>query len=359
SLDAREARALHNGWQSWSAFLGVEADAVVPRPRWRLIDRITSSPSTAPCARGEIWSELVTALVAANGGAAVVAGYLRAASQFGGFEVVLRRGEPPALIARLPFDGVPLPPGETRAGEPLLVLAGDEPTALLEDWAARLARASGARVPGASVVGWCSWYEHFERISEPVIARNLEQAAALRERLDLELFQIDDGYQAAIGDWLTPARKRFARGVKHFVPRIVERGLTPGLWLAPFLAARRAQVAREHPDWLLRDLYGRVVPAIYNPRWSRVSTAAALDPTHPGVQEHVASVCATLTREWGFRFLKLDFLYAASLPGARHDPRATNAEALRTGLEAIRRAVGDEVRLLGCGCPLGPAIGVV
>jgi alpha-galactosidase len=29
------------------------------------------------------------------------------------------------------------------------------------------------------------------------------------------------------------------------------------------------------------------------------------------------------------------------------------------GLDAIRRGAGDEVVLLGCGCPLGPAVGVV
>jgi alpha-galactosidase len=33
--------------------------------------------------------------------------------------------------------------------------------------------------------------------------------------------------------------------------------------------------------------------------------------------------------------------------------------ALRRGLEAIRDAAGDEAFLLGCGCPLGPAIGIV
>lgn len=358
--DAGDVRAVHNGWQSWSAFLGLGPDAVEPRPRWRFLDRITASPSAPPLgARGEVSSELCTALVHAASGRAVVAGFVRAASQFGAFTVHLRRGETPRLVARLPFEGVPMLPDETRTGEPLVVLAGDLVTELLELWAKRLARASGARVPDRAVAGWCSWYEHFERIAEEVIARNLEQAAALRERLGLELFQVDDGYQAAIGDWLEPARRRFPRGVAAFVPRIVEAGLTPGLWLAPFLAARRSRVAREHPDWLLRDRAGRVVPAVYNPRWSLVSTAAALDPTHPGVQEWIARVCATLVREWGFRFLKLDFLYAAALPGARHDPRTTGAEALRAGLETIRRAVGDEVRLLGCGCPLGPAIGVV
>jgi alpha-galactosidase len=57
--------------------------------------------------------------------------------------------------------------------------------------------------------------------------------------------------------------------------------------------------------------------------------------------------------------LKLDFLYAAALPGRRKDPTLSRAQALRTALEAIREAAGTGTFLLGCACPLGPAIGLV
>lgn len=357
--DARHVRALHQGWQSWSACASFGAGASEPRPRFRFLDRITRSPSAPEDASpGEVWSELCTALVDQRSGAACVVGCTRAASQFGGFVVRLVAGAPAGLVAVLPFDGVPLAAGETRTGEPLRVAWGEDVTRLLEEHAADLGRAMGARVPARDVVGWCSWYEHFARIDERVISRNLDQAASLRERLGLELFQIDDGYQAAIGDWLVPARG-FPRGTAPLAAEIAERGLTPGLWLAPFLAADGSRLAREHPDWLLRDARTRPVPALYNPRWSLVRTAKALDVTHPGVLGWLADVCRTLVSEQGFRFLKLDFLYAAALPGFRHEPRATGAEALRRALETIRGAVGEEVVLLGCGCPLGPAIGVV
>lgn len=369
TADAEHVRALHHGWQSWSACASLGAGDAEPRPRLAFLDRITRSASAPePVTSGDLWSELCTALVDVRTGAACVAGYLDARSQFGGFALRLRAGAPAGLVARLPFEGVALAPGETRAGEPLHVAWGDggasardangSAGALLEAWASALGAAMGARVPERDVVGWCSWYEHFERIDQRVIARNLEHAARLRERLGLELFQIDDGYQAALGDWLLPARG-FPRGMAPLAAEIASHGLTPGIWLAPFLAADRSRVAREHRGWLLRDARGRAVPALFNPRWSLVSTAKALDVTHPGVLEHVATACRTLAREHGFRFLKLDFLYAAALPGLRHDARATGAEALRRALETIRGAVGDDVSLLGCGCPLGPAVGVV
>ena len=61
----------------------------------------------------------------------------------------------------------------------------------------------------------------------------------------------------------------------------------------------------------------------------------------------------------GFGFHKVDFLYAAALPGRRFDPAATRAQALRRGLEAVRRGIGHEAFLLGCGSPFGPAVGIV
>ena len=57
--------------------------------------------------------------------------------------------------------------------------------------------------------------------------------------------------------------------------------------------------------------------------------------------------------------MKLDFLYAAAAPGRRNDPNLTRGETLRHGLEAIRAGAGDDAFILGCGCPIGQAVGVV
>ena len=62
---------------------------------------------------------------------------------------------------------------------------------------------------------------------------------------------------------------------------------------------------------------------------------------------------------FGYDYLKLDFLFAAAAEGTRHDPGLTRAQTLRRGLEAIRRGAGKKTFILGCGCPLGPAIGIV
>jgi alpha-galactosidase len=70
-------------------------------------------------------------------------------------------------------------------------------------------------------------------------------------------------------------------------------------------------------------------------------------------------VVRTAAQEWGYPYLKLDFLYAAALKGRYRDRTKTRAQVLRRGLETLRDAVGEEVTLLGCGVPLGPALGLV
>ncbi len=86
---------------------------------------------------------------------------------------------------------------------------------------------------------------------------------------------------------------------------------------------------------------------------------SALDLTHPPqVQEYVREVIRTVVNNWGFSYLKLDFLYAAALPGKHHDPTLTRAQVLRRGLELIREEAGEECVLLGCGVPIGTGIGI-
>ncbi len=113
----------------------------------------------------------------------------------------------------------------------------------------------------------------------------------------------------------------------------------------------------DHPDWLLRRGDG-FLRCLHDEAWSADGWVYSLDPTHPDVVTHLESIFNT-TVGWGFTYQKLDFLYAVALRATAHDPRVTRAERNRAGLDAIRRGVGPAAFLLGCGCPLGPAVGVV
>ena len=94
-----------------------------------------------------------------------------------------------------------------------------------------------ARAPTAPrTVGWCSWYHYFHDVTEADIRANL--AIADRDGWPFDVFQVDDGYQSAIGDWLT-TNDKFPSGVEALAADIARTGRTPGIWLAPFLV---------HPD---------------------------------------------------------------------------------------------------------------
>ena len=65
-----------------------------------------------------------------------------------------------------------------------------------------------------------------------------------------------------------------------------------------------------------------------------------------------------MAEDWGFDFVKVDFIYSAALKGRRHDATQTRAQAYRRGLEIIRRAVGERF-VLGCGGLIAPTVGLV
>jgi alpha-galactosidase len=208
-----------------------------------------------------------------------------------------------------------------------------------------------ARVPERTPSGWCSWYFYYNRVGERDILANLVALQTGDYRVDY--VQIDDGFQSATGDWLTPNEK-FPRGMRFLADRIRDAGFRPGLWLAPLVMHRDSRVLAEHPEFALRDAAGEII-------WSEIwlGPCAALDCTNPDAQAWLYDTVRTVVRDWGYSLLKLDALAFACHAGARYHATGTAAANLRAGLATIRAAAGDDTFLLGCSCPFGPAVGIV
>lgn len=198
------------------------------------------------------------------------------------------------------------------------------------------------------VLGWTSWYHYFTDISEKMLLDNL--AGISDSGLPFRWFQIDDGWQTAVGDWLS-VKKSFPAGMARLAGEIRARGLTPGLWLAPFVASARSELARKNPDWLLTGHRGRPLRAGWNPHWG--GWYFALNFYHPKVQDYLSGVFHVVLEKWGFGLLKLDFLFAAALAPP---PGKTRGQVMAEALEWLRRQLGDR-EMLACGVPLGPAFG--
>lgn len=204
------------------------------------------------------------------------------------------------------------------------------------------------------VVGWCSWYYYYTKITEDITLDNLSQLA--RSDLKIDLFQIDDGWQRAIGDW-TETNKKFPAGMKYLADEIKKTGMRPGIWLAPFLIQKNAELMRSHPDIILRDQKGEPVKATYNPNWG--GWAYCLDVTHPRYKEWIADTIQTIVKRWGYSYLKIDFLFTAGYRGRVYDDTTTAAGRTRDALALIRKAAGKDTFILGCGAPMWPSVGQV
>lgn len=204
------------------------------------------------------------------------------------------------------------------------------------------------RTPLSKCTGWTSWYYYYTKITQEMILDNLHTLT--KAQIPLDVFQIDDGYQKAIGDWLL-VNDKFPIGMAAVASKIRAAGYRPGLWLAPFICEERSQVYQAHPEWLLRDAKGNPVKAGFNPGWN--GWFYAMDLYAPGFREHLQQVFRTVLDEWGYEMVKLDFLYAVALL-----PRTgkTRGQVMSDALSLICEAVGDRW-ILGCGVPLGPAFG--
>ena len=247
----------------------------------------------------------------------------------------------------------------TRQGGWTCVLDLFFATGTLEDAFSRYLSAMGvSRRPARPLVGFSSWYRHYGDIDAEKILHDLagvsailaDEGAAASASFSpvVPVFQIDDGY-ARVGDWATPDPARFPEGMGAMADAIRAAGLVPGLWMAPFVCERDSRLFSEHPGWLLRDDSGR--PVMSGSHWSG---GYALDTLNPEVREHVRASLRMATETWGFRLLKLDFLYAAALlPHGGMNRGQLMADAL--GL--LRASVPEGTLFDLCGVPLMSAMG--
>ncbi|MDH4197644.1 MAG: alpha-galactosidase [Candidatus Aminicenantes bacterium] len=327
---------LMNNWQSWGPMQKVASDARFPE-----LEKIYAaySPYVFSLVPDDLRRGLVSdSWVAWEDG---LLGFLssRVAHPF----FTVQGGD---LIAWLDFFETTF--DEVVPIEPLIVLGGRPVEELLAAYGKLLRRENRVRLSRWNPVGWCSWYQYFGRLTWGDILKNLDLAQADPD-FPFEVFQVDDGYERDIGDWLEgedgyPALPEMAAAVRG-------RGFVPGIWTAPFSAAETSGLAARHPGWMVAEASG---PKLCYRGWGK--NVFALDTTRPEVQAWLFDVFRGLKKA-GFDYFKIDFLFAAAMAGSRLR-NLTPIQAYRDGLRVIRRAVGRSF-VLGCGAPLLASAGLV
>lgn len=196
--------------------------------------------------------------------------------------------------------------------------------------------------------GYTSWYNYYQNISEEIILRDLNGLDRASD--EVNIFQVDDGYQQAVGDWLLIDEKKFPNGMKYIADKIHDKGYKAGIWLAPFSAQVSSKLAKDHPDWLLtHNRNGKKMLGCQG--WGGAYT---IDIYNPDAREYIKKVFDVVLNEWGFDMVKLDFLYSQCI-----EPRngKTRGEIMCDGVDLLREACGDKW-ILGCGVPLGACMGI-
>lgn len=344
-----------NGWQSWSISGTYSAASKQRIPGLRFIQGQQWHDIATPVPRstGVFTSDFFTVLIDKSSSHGILAGFLSQKQQFGHAEIDLRDGEKFKLKAA--GDSALIPPGESMETDWAVIQFIDfndpDPLRVYLDAAARK---NNVAIKSEIPVGWCSWYQYYTKINSENLNANIRKLEGLKTQLPIDLVQIDDGYQRAVGDWLE-FKPEFSGGLGSTINRIRSSGFTPGLWLAPFIVHPKSRLYNDHREMLLLDKRGKPVNSAFN--WNRITTA--LDLTHPASKDYIRNVIDTVVNKWGFPYLKLDFLYAGALPGNHYDQTKTRAQVFDQGMKLIRETAGDETYLLGCGAPIGSMIGHV
>ncbi len=317
AVDPAHARVYEHGWQSWSPTTAYPVTATGFRPSRPELQIMCWRPERPGPPRG-FQGEGLLAIDPGNGGPVRV---------LAGCDMP---GVVPSIRAELSKDGLVISTdGEVEES------TGATIGAALAEWADGFAARSGVRRLRAAPTVWCSWYQYFGEVTEADIIENLDAIDLLD--LPVEVIQIDDGWQAEVGDWLEPAPS--FPSLTALVRGIRGAGRRAGVWIAPFVVGAHSRLARDHPDWLVSQ-----ADAGHN--WQQ--RLFALDVRRPGAAAYLREVFMTLC-EGGFDYFKLDFLYAGAL---REQP-------YRDALELIRETVGPTAYLVGSGAPILLSVGLV
>jgi len=251
---------------------------------------------------------------------------------------------------------LPLAPGETLSAERLMFSVGLDYHAQLAEYGLAVRQLHHARVSGPNLMGWWSWNAHYLNINESNILANAQWLSEHLKSSGYNFFHIDEGYASLRGEYLNVNSEKFPNGMRSLSHEISRIGLNLGIWVAPLEVSERAPIARYHQDWFVRD--NRRHPIwFYGSRDGE--RCYVLDVTQPEARKYLENTFQTLVKDWGAKYIKLDFMDLTAVEGYYYRPQTTAMEAQRIALQTIRNVVGEDVLLDKDGSPMLNPVGIV
>lgn len=238
---------------------------------------------------------------------------------------------------------LPVAPDESLSSERVMFASGPDYLGQLEAYGRAVNRLHDLHFSEEAPIGWWSWTAFYGGITEGETLTNAEWLANHLKPLGYNYFHIDEGYEYARGEYIDWNATQFPGGMWKLYHQISSLGLVPAIWTAPFEVSERSWVYQNHKDWLVHDAQGGPIFIGYVGRHD--DRLYALDTTNPGAQAYLHETYSVLAKQWGIRYIKLDFMDSSAVEGYFYRPNTTALEAQRTGLKIIREAVGKDVLL--------------
>ncbi|GAB4313824.1 MAG: hypothetical protein Kow0059_05200 [Candidatus Sumerlaeia bacterium] len=335
-------RMLTSGYQSWDHSTVLPLDEGVDRGSW-FFTVLTGEAARRTVVLAQLTSTAAETLFGRHGTAAAGG---RQSVQGGAIVDFCARSRLRVLRPAKP---------RLRSSEWIYIAVGDRALAALDLWADRFGLFNRLSFPAHVPAGYCTWYLFNRQINADIVRRNITAQAELLGPYGYRIFQVDDGATSWHGDWLDTHARMKGLTLSQMAALAKKHGLTPGLWLTPFLISERSRVFREHPDWFAKDAEGAPQPAA-NP-WLDEKCYIS-DGTNPAARRWMAEQFRALRKDIGFDYFKLDFCFNATAARYLNDPDATAVEAFRAMMDAVRKGAGRRTFLLGCGAPLAASTGL-
>ena len=223
-----------------------------------------------------------------------------------------------------------------------------------------------------SITGWSSWWAYMRDFNQG----DLDQLLAVWKEKHFagygyRFIQIDDCYQGgehaqhhllanngylggAPATWLDWRKELFPSGLAGYTAAVKEAGFQPGVWIGSFFGDM--DVARQHPDWFVRDTAGQpfVGPWI----------GYAIDASNPRAVDALVRPTYRGLKQAGVEYVKIDQLRHYLYDNLNHNldycrgRRATPAEILRDYLRAARQELGPNAFILACWGVLPETVGL-
>ncbi len=257
----------------------------------------------------------------------------------------------------------------------------------LEKYADEIARRYSIKLP-PQMAGFCTWYsdqggfttdrtKKFRGACSSGMTREfIDKVKALGlKKWGFDYYQIDDTWQdgvkspgpAKVFTRIDP-QGPYPEGMKPTADYIAANGFVAGIWYMPFSGEPSDPWWRERMDLFVKCAVDRPAAGIRKRQfkgapYETVFGAGALDMSNPKTLDYVKELVALITRDWGYRLIKFDGMYSGMAVelgrGGGYvpddlgnqifaDPRVSNVQAYRRGVQAMREGSAPGTQLLAC-----------